>query len=308
MPLAALPLANGDYLGTKFQISYAPGAQVLKFCADRDPVATNDYGIVENATDDLNFTPCECHTIATLNQVTPARHLIGKPQATVANYRQLLKISNNFVSSHHAVARLDNPLESALQLGDGNITLGQLMSPGWRFKDLVEVFMSCCETHLGSQTTFADEPLTLTTGYLCAGARGVIGTLWSVEDAATAIFSCIYHYHRRRGIPRAAALQQAQSNLRNTKYVPICIAKLSQILIDRIHSLELQERAAYNQMQSSAAGSPEHQHFDLLSRRCDLEQQNFRKLIKALAHIGTPTNRYQHPFYWAGFTCNGLGS
>jgi CHAT domain len=79
-----------------------------------------------------------------------------------------------------AMQVLDNQ-RTTLLLGDGRITLGQLISPGWRFQNLNEVFMSCCETNLGDQNTFADQPLTLSTGYLCAGARGVIGTLWSVR-------------------------------------------------------------------------------------------------------------------------------
>jgi CHAT domain-containing protein len=90
---------------------------------------------------------------------------------------------------------LNDPLNSALELGDGNITLGQLMSPSWRFdKTLSDVFLSCCETGLGTPE-ITDDILTLSAGFLCAGARSVISTLWAVDDLATALFSLFYYQY-----------------------------------------------------------------------------------------------------------------
>jgi hypothetical protein len=65
-----------------------------------------------------------------------------------------------------------------------------------RYPHLHEVFLSCCETHLGANK-ITDDILMIGTGFLCAGARSVISTLWSVNDLATALFS-IFYYHTLR--------------------------------------------------------------------------------------------------------------
>ncbi|WP_317112298.1 CHAT domain-containing protein [Chroococcidiopsis sp. SAG 2025] len=70
---------------------------------------------------------------------------------------------------------------------------------------------------MGRSLDHTDDVLTLATGFLCAGARSVISTLWSVDDLATAIFSILYHQnrHQRHGnMNRPQALQQAQQTLR----------------------------------------------------------------------------------------------
>jgi CHAT domain-containing protein len=307
MPFAALPLGDGTCLGDKFQISHAPAAQVLKYCVDRQPLTTNNYGIIENATSDLRSTPGECQTVAILNKVPIDRHLVGKPQATINNYRQLLTQCNNILSSHHATANLNNPLESSLLLGDGRITLGQLISPGWRFQNLNEVFMSCCETNLGDQNTFADQPLTLSTGYLCAGARGVIGTLWSVSDRATALFSSIYHYYRNQGIPRAQALQQTQQNFRSTTIPPICQAELTTLFTEQRKQAAAQQKQAKTRRDQYPADSFEHQYWKDITDRHAQQAQSFYNMTEDITQLGTRKNPYTNEYYWAAFTCNGIG-
>ncbi|WP_413171754.1 hypothetical protein [Anabaena azotica] len=54
----------------------------------------------------------------------------------------LNRIKGNQAENLHAESCLYNPLESQLKLGDGSITLGQLMSPGWRLTNLLEVSLS----------------------------------------------------------------------------------------------------------------------------------------------------------------------
>jgi CHAT domain-containing protein/tetratricopeptide (TPR) repeat protein len=307
MPFAALPLSDGTRLGDKFQISHAPAAQVLKYCVDRDPLNSQQYGIIENATNDLKKTPGECQTVAILNKVPIDRHLVGKPQATINNYRKLLNQCNNILSSHHATADLNNPLESSLLLGDGRISVGQLISPGWRFKNLDEVFMSCCETSLGNQTNLADELLTISTGYLCAGARGVIGTLWSVSDQATALFSSIYHYYRHQGIPRAAALQQTQNNFCSTTKTPACAAALKTLFDEQKIQAQSQQNLARTLRDQYPADSSEYQEQQRIIDRHAEQAQSFYGMKQDIEKLGTRKNPYTSEFYWAAFTCNGIG-
>ncbi|MEH2419446.1 MAG: CHAT domain-containing protein [Nostoc sp.] len=153
IPFAALPTGEyHEYLGDKFLIRYTPSCQILEFCQQRDPVGTFNeislqYGTVQDAEDNLPCARFEGEKLAQMYNIPPENRLIGSSQATSNNYRQLAQQVQVLHSCHHAQSRLDNPLESQLKLADGSITLGQLMTPTWRLPQLVEVFLSCCETN-----------------------------------------------------------------------------------------------------------------------------------------------------------------
>ncbi|MDZ8223586.1 CHAT domain-containing tetratricopeptide repeat protein [Nostoc sp. ChiVER01] len=198
IPFAALPAGEyQEYLGDKFLIRYTPSCQILEFCQQRNNVETFNgtslqYGTVEDAEDNLSCARFEGEKLAQMYNIPSENRLIGSSQATCKNYRQLAKKVNVLHSCHHAISRLDNPLESQLKLAHGSITLGQLMTPSWRLPQLVEVFLSCCETNLGIPP-LTDDILTLATGFLCAGARSVVSSLWLIDDLATALFSIFYY-------------------------------------------------------------------------------------------------------------------
>jgi CHAT domain-containing protein len=197
IPFAALPVTRGiecdreiDALGEtlcdRFDLRHIPSCQILQFCQERLDTTQPDLskgevkiGTVEDADGTLPGANLEGEKIARLFNIPRDRRLRGHTQATVSNYRQLAKQVNLLHSSHHAQSRLDSPLESTLVLGDGTITLGELLTPGWRLRNLRDVFLSCCETNLGI-TQNADDIFTLATGFLCAGAKSVVSTLWAV--------------------------------------------------------------------------------------------------------------------------------
>ena len=215
IPFAALPINQPrECLIDKFILRTVPSCQILEFCHRRPPIeGSRSYGIVENATENLPYAAFECEQIVRMYGIPENQRLKGRQGATVENYRQLASRVHVLHSSHHAESRLDNPLESYLELGNGNITLGELMTPGWRLPNLEEVFLSCCETSFGV-TEITDDIITIATGFLCAGARSVVGTLWAVSDIATAIL-CVYYYQQRhKGKSRPEALREAQVWLR----------------------------------------------------------------------------------------------
>ena len=133
IPFAALPIGDNRYLGDKFLIRYAPSCQVLEFCQQRPSLGSNlNCGTIEDATGDLPCASFEGEQLAVLYSIPDNRRLKGRHQATVSNYRELAQTVQILHSSHHAQSRFDNPLKSTLILGDGCITLGQLMTPAWR--------------------------------------------------------------------------------------------------------------------------------------------------------------------------------
>jgi len=207
---AKTPPPQPEYLSDKFRIRIVPSCQILNYCHQRGNLKPAKMGIVENATGDLVFTGYECETLATMHHVEP-NYRLKYQQATVSNYQTLLNQVQALHSSHHASSQLDNSLESKLLLFDGYLTLGRIFTG--RFENLAELFLSCCETNL-SVTQITDDPLSIASGFLCAGARNVVSTLWAVNDLATALF-CILYYEEKQDKSRSEALRQAQFKLRN---------------------------------------------------------------------------------------------
>lgn len=309
IPFSALPIGENQYLGDKFLIRYVPSCQILEFCHNRTSTVSHlNYGIVEDATEDLPYASWEGEQLAILYDIPNNQHLKGSQQASVSNYRQLIQKIQVIHSSHHAHSRLDNPLESALFLGDGCITLGQLLTPTWRSLQLEDVFLSCCETGLGL-TEITDDILTFSTAFLCAGARSVISTLWSVDDLATALFSIFYYQHRHQGNNRVQSIQKAQFELRTltgetlaTVYKPQLSSFLTQKLKENDTLRKKIQKERDNQL-----------HSHLLYEQINEKYKKYNKIGKLiyqakkdLEFFCRESQPFSHPYYWAAFSCSGL--
>ncbi|XZO03765.1 MAG: CHAT domain-containing protein [Microcoleus sp.] len=318
--LLSPPLSKGGpggVLSDYFLIRYVPSCRILEYCSQRPTIESPKYGIVENATDDLYFTPFECEQIAEI--VTVTERLKGSQQAKVTAYRNLAQNVNVIHSSHHAVSRLDNPLESRLFLGDGSITLGELMTPGWRLPQLLDVFLSNCESNLAS-TEITDNLLSLGTGFLCAGARSVVSTLWAVDDFATSLFSIFYYQYRREGLSRPEALRRAQVRLRTISgaelkglYQPQIDALLPKIIGDLKRKLNLVQEeleGLESQQKKYKGGTDEYKELEeKLNKKTEeeIEIQDRKKGYESLQkNLYTMSNPFDDLIYWSGFICQGL--
>ena len=301
IPFAALPITpiskSEKYLSDRFLLRILPSCQILAFCQARDPIAIATYTTIENATDDLVMAGFECEQIAKICDIPNDRRIQGSRNANRKNVSAKLLDKTNpthlLHASHHAGSNLDYPLESALQLANQEtITLGQLLSPAWRMKELEEVFLSCCETNLTNPNT-NDDILTIGTGFLCAGARGVISTLWSVNAFATALF-CIFYYEERKGNEakkggdRPTAIYNAQKRLREFKGAELGIDQPTGIAI---------EDYLKQQLETLVEKSSENKK----------EQDQLSELIEnSLSALTSQPFPFASPFYWSGFIAQGL--
>ena len=265
------PPQQPEYLSDKFRIRTLPSCQILNFCHQRGNLKPATMGIVENATGDLVCAGYECETLATMHQIDKNSRLQYQ-QATIGNYQHLLNQVQVLHSSHHASADLNNSLESKLHLFDGDINLGRVFT--WRFSDLAEVFLSCCETNLNF-TKITDDPLSIASGFLCAGARNVVSTLWAVDDLATALF-CILYYHEKQHNSRSEALRKAQFKLRN-------------LTGDELSDKYKQQLEDYFEQQKG-------------DRQAEIVE-NVRLRLDLLCRETLP---FVSPHYWAGFVSQGL--
>src|SRR6476661_3469068 len=309
IPFAALPIGDNRYLGEKFLIRYAPSCQVLEFCQQRPSLGNNlNCGTIEDATDDLPCASFEGEQLAVLYNIPDNQRLKGCRQATVSNYRELAQTVQILHSSHHAQSRFDNPLESTLILGDGCITLGQLMTPAWRLPQLSDVFLSCCETGLGL-TEITGDILTFSTAFLSAGARSVISTLWAVDDLATALFSIFYYQEWQQGKTRPEAIRQAQVKLREltgNTLAAIYKPQLTELLKQKLKETDGLRKRSQAERKACSSGSSDYQQWDKEYKKYAKIGNQIYNSRKNLEESCQKVKPFSHPFYWAAFTCTGI--
>ncbi|MEL6929523.1 MAG: CHAT domain-containing tetratricopeptide repeat protein [Cyanobacteria bacterium J06600_6] len=293
MPFAALPLAGDKYLGDLFTIQVSPNCQILEFLQGREqPKYPFSYGTVIHSQSGLPSSLDEEKLIAGLYNIPENLRIKGKA-ATKENYYDLLfkEQVQGILSSHHAKFYPDKPLDSELILNDSTIQLRELLAIKWNAEkiNLEEVFLNCCETNFGT-TTNTDDLITIAAGFLCAGAKNVVSSLWVVEDSSGALLSFFYHQERLKGLSSPRALQKAQIRLRN-------LSDRDLIAAEKEKKLAIKRR-----------GKP-HKSKDLREQERYKKEYYFYWKVWELTKKVLELKRSQplsHPFYWAVFTSMGI--
>jgi tetratricopeptide (TPR) repeat protein len=200
-------LFDGEqYALDRWEFAYAPSAAVWRACRLRsDPDAERSlvFGVSDPQTAHVS------DEVAALQNLLPNATVYEDDAATLAAvpaggaYRYV-----HFAT--HAIFRRDNPRFSGLRLADGWLTANDLYR---RRLDCSLATLSACHTGMNALGP-GDEVIGLTRGFLHAGARAVLVSLWLAHDAATAeLMECCYA-ELTRGTGRAAALRAAQQAVR----------------------------------------------------------------------------------------------
>jgi CHAT domain-containing protein len=79
----------------------------------------------------------------------------------------------------HGSQRQDEPTKSGLSLEDGRLTLEEIIKLDLPHAEFA--FLSACQTTTGEET-LSDEAVHIAGGMLLAGYRGVVATMWSIQD------------------------------------------------------------------------------------------------------------------------------
>ena len=186
----------------------------IKVGLDRKPPKPNTSLLsVENPTNDLRFASLESELICKLY---PKTQHIAKSDATKTAVK--IALSQSFGIFHftgHGEHNLDQPAQSALILANKErLTLRDILELNLNHYNLV--CLCGCETNFTSQVGLIDEFVGLASGFVAAGANHLVGSLWNVDDRATAYFMSKFHEILRTSDPDvASALKQAQFFLRN---------------------------------------------------------------------------------------------
>ncbi|MEZ4864566.1 MAG: CHAT domain-containing protein [Caldilineaceae bacterium] len=195
-------LYNGArYLVEEYTFSYTPSATVLDLCLEHQAPGK---GVLLCGYDnqDLAAVATELEELQAL--APQADCFIG----AACRAETFLERAEHYGLVHlatHAKFRMDQPLLSSLVLADRQLTLTEISQLQLQ-ADLV--ILSGCETGHG-QLRGADL-LSLAGGFLSAGARSLLVSLWRVEDRMAAQLMTTFYQALLAGASRADALRTAQ--------------------------------------------------------------------------------------------------
>ena len=211
LPFPALPGRDG-FLVEKHELRFLPSASILDLLARRRPPAPQPLLVLGdpdlgNPTYDLPGAEAEAWAIAALQ---PGAVVFLHDKATKALIRETGADYRLLHFASHGQFRPDDPLGSRLllagkSLADGQLTAAELYDMRLN-ADLVT--LSACETGL-SKVEQGDDVIGLTRGFLFAGARSIVASLWEVSDEATEHLMVAF-YRAMPGQRKSAALRQAQ--------------------------------------------------------------------------------------------------
>ncbi|MEK8020179.1 MAG: CHAT domain-containing protein [Candidatus Parabeggiatoa sp.] len=165
----------------------------------------------------------------------------------------------------HGYFEAYNPLKSGLVMAnDQFLSLEDLLTlPDYKAR---LVTLSACETGI-SDITLPDEAISLSTGFLQAGAASVVASFWDVFDDTLSMMIMIRFYAlwRQEGLEPVEALRQAQLWMRDSTNG---------------------EKLAYFQERADGA--------------------TLKRIRKTIAFSKREDNNFAHSFYWATFIYVGV--
>lgn len=218
LPFAALPTGNAALLDA-YAIRMLPSASVLKFLK---PSTTNRSGdLLALGNPDLNDPTADLPgaqlEVETITAGRAQSRLLVRRAATETAVREMGGGFRNVHLASHGVFYPERPLDSALMLApdarnDGKLTVSELYELELH-ADLVT--LSACETALG-RIASGDELVGFTRGFLYAGARSIVSSLWKVDDEATMLLMETFYRQLSQGTDKRMALRSAQQALMKT--------------------------------------------------------------------------------------------
>jgi CHAT domain-containing protein len=215
-PLHACPLdgEDGETLLDRYEVAYAPSLSILHRCAQR-PRQGSDRLLAIDVTANLLFVPVELARVERLH--TDKRRVAGGVDVK----QQVLEQSplcRTWYYPGHAQFSPASPLDSALQFGNEHQSERWLrlrdVFCGLHLPETELAVLSSCESGMILPDQL-DDYVGFPTGFLYAGARCVVSSLWVTDDLATMLLlDRFYTYHREERLPVGQALRKAQLWLR----------------------------------------------------------------------------------------------
>jgi len=211
VPYAALPVAPGVLLGDAYALTLTPSLGLTGLASSAEPTSgkmlLGGSSRFANGLAELPLVRQELQTLAAENS---SDLLLD----SAFSDRSLLRAAgtNLYRRVHlatHAEFRGGRPTVARLYTASGDLNLSELAKtlregPSRGRLDLLS--LSACRTALGDEQS----ELGLVGLALRTGSRSALGTLWFVDDAASAAFFVEFYRQLARGLPKDEALRQTR--------------------------------------------------------------------------------------------------
>jgi tetratricopeptide (TPR) repeat protein len=196
-----------QHLIDRHTVSYSPSASIYALCQTRTANSSGAslvFGIPDPQA------PAILDEVQALTGVLDRAELFVGQNATVSVLREKGPASRLIHIATHGRFRQDNPMFSAIRMGDSFLSLFDL----YQLRLPVELItLSGCSTGL-NVVAAGDELIGLARGLLHAGAQSLILSLWDVHDTSTAEFMTAFYSRLGKGESKAEALRSAMLQLR----------------------------------------------------------------------------------------------
>jgi CHAT domain-containing protein len=198
-----------QYLMDAYEVSYAPSASVFRYCVHKPDVVDSTPLII--GVPDPRAPQIRDET-GTLFDLLPHARLLAGRQATRNAFKAEAGRADFVHIATHAVFREDNPMFSAFKLAGGWMTALDLYGLSCEAN---LVTLSGCSSAMQA-VAGADDLLGLVRGFLYAGARSLLLTLWPVSDESTSQLMKAFYKNWISGMSKTAAIQRACQEVRST--------------------------------------------------------------------------------------------
>jgi CHAT domain-containing protein/tetratricopeptide (TPR) repeat protein len=283
------------------EIVYIPSLEALAAAHDAAGKAgPATLAAIVNPTGDLPGTEKEGEIVASHFEAG-ARVVLQRAAATPDAVLGALKGKTYWHFASHGAFSWEDARSSALVMhGMAPLTVGQLLETDGLGRPRL-VVLSACETGLYDIRSSPDEFVGLPGTFIALGAAGVLGTLWPVSDAATALLIArFYELHLSGGLSPPTALRRAQTWLREANSEDLAYYARVASALGRIERSRLTEI----ERDLSADGLRRSRNSALIEWvKPDATKT---KGIKATAADKPIARPYAHPYFWAGFIYTGL--
>lgn len=226
LPFELIPTKYGR-LGEIYQITYVPSASVLY----KLRTSYNNTYFYKTYT----AFGRDRHTHFGLNKLNVNQALSQIAPITGSNTLVVTEAKERAIYNKHNIIARTKYLHFmthsynmngflGLSYGNGRIEDGLLTGPEIAAKLSINadtVLVTACDSAGASQQLLPGEAFSsLAVGFITAGAKRLLITLWPVTDEVAANIAAIYLYNRQKGRSPHAALQIARKTLKNQEYPP----------------------------------------------------------------------------------------
>ena len=297
--LARDPAGKRHLLDT-YEFVYAPSLEVLAAAqAHIAKAAPASLTAIINPTGDLPATVTEGALVAS-HFPKHARTLLEGSVATPEAVLAALKGRTHWHFASHGTFSWEDARASALVMHNfASLSVDRLLQSDGLGRPRL-VVLSACETGLYDIKRDPDEFVGLPGAFTALGAAGVVGTLWPVSDAATALLIAkFYELHMGGRLAPPTALKRAQVWMRQASNADLqSYARIAaqQGRLEARHAAEIVQELS----EAGLAKSPRRALVEWI------EPEAGHASPKAPRRAERRARPYAHPYYWAGFIYTGL--